>query len=114
VVYDIRRLKSKGNDTIKILSTQILASKSHSPLKGTRVPGEMVDSMAGTGRLQEEDYVCQKVRSALRKKRHITRTQEPAESALIHQIRDSYKIAIHESIWVMDRGKESSSLADHT
>lgn len=71
--------------------------------------------MAGTGWLQEEKDVCQKVRSALRKKRrHITRIQEPAESALIHQIRDSYKTAIHESIWVMDRGKESCSLADHT
>lgn len=72
----------------------------------------MVDSMAGTGRLQEEDDVCQKIRSALKRGRgRITRTQEPGDRALIRQIRDSHKTAIPESIWVMDRGKESSSLA---
>lgn len=48
-----------------------------------------------------------------KKKRHITRTQEPAESALIHQIRDSYKTEIHESTWVLDGGKENSYLVDH-
>lgn len=55
----------------------------------------MFDSMADTGWLQEEDYVCQKIRSTLKKKkkRPVTRTQEPAE-------------VLHESIWVMDTIRE--------
>ena len=57
----------EGPEAVSTPSTQVLASKDHSPLKGTRAPRGRADSLAGAGRNTQEPGACHCPRKKVKK-----------------------------------------------